>query len=281
MSAALDFIQRFLFEQHNIRGEIVSLHDSYQTIIEKQKYPAVIRELVGQLLAATVLLAETIKFKGQLTIQLDGDGPVTLLVAKCDHQRHVRALAQWDKQVEPINIHSALGQGRLVLTLEYDDKVKPYQSIIELKGQSIPAAIADYFKYSEQLETRLLLASDAHSAAGIMLQRMPGQVDAEVWNELEILLNTLTKDELLELSSADILRRLYHEYDIRLYDHETIAFQCRCSISRMERAVKTLGEKDAMDILKSSREIVVTCDYCQHEYSFDKNQVLDIFARKD
>lgn len=274
-----DQIQRFLFEQHNVRGEIACLHRSYQTIIQQQAYPAAIRELLGQLLSATVLLAETIKFKGQLTIQLDSDGPVTMLVAKCDHDKNVRALAKWDVAVEPINARVGLGQGRLVLTLEYDDKVKPYQSIIELKDFDIATAIASYFKQSEQLETRLFLASDANCAAGMLLQVMPGQLDESVWHELELLLGTLTSEELLTLNTDTILTRLYHEYDLRLYDPEPIAFKCRCSVERMQHAIKTLGQSEAMAILKEKNEIVVCCDYCQQEYSFDEDQVAELFIK--
>ena len=274
-----DFIQRFLFDNYNIRGEFVRLEKSYQAIIEQHNYPPVISELVGQSLMTAVLLTETMKFNGQMTLQLQSDGPVSLLVAQCNHKRHIRALAKWRKDVEPINIKSALGKGNIMITVEYDDKVNPYQSIIPLEHKNVSDAVANYFICSEQLPTKFVLACDNNNAAGIMLQVMPGDVDNDLWHEITALANTLTQSELLDLGVETILQRLFHEHDVRLFDKEEVTFRCKCTIQRMERAIITIGEEEANDILKTSKEIMITCDFCNSQFGFNKNQVTEIFSR--
>ena len=279
-----DTCQRFLFEQHAIRGERVHLDASFHTIMEQHQYPAVIRELLGEALVAAVLLAETIKFDGQLTLQFQSDGPVSMLVAKCDSKGNIRGLAQWSDDVLPLNVPSALGKGQLAVTIEYDKQVKPYQSIIPIHHQTVAKALEAYFMQSEQLPTRIYTAMGEQSAAGMLLQALPSELDSanqEAWTELGMLADTLTTSELLELDTNVLLHRLFHEHDVRLFDAKPIQFKCRCAIEGMQQAIITLGEKEANDILLSNNEIAVTCEYCNNEYAFDKNQIDDIFKNRN
>lgn len=279
-----DICQRFMFEHAPIRGELVRLGESYRTIVHQHHYPSVIRELLGEALVAAVLLTEVIKFNGELTLQFQSDGPVTLLVAKCNSQGMVRGLATWRDDVLPINIPSALGEGQLVVTISYDEQVKPYQSVIPIRHQTISQALEVYFIQSEQLPTRLYVAVSAEAVSGLLLQMLPNESSEtlnETWEEAVILADTLNTDELLTLDHSEILRRLYHEHDIRLFDARSIAFKCRCSPERMAGAILALGEAEAAVMLQTNKEIVVTCEYCNNIYGFDKAQVLDIFAEHE
>ena len=276
-----DTCQRFMFEQAPIRGELVHLGECYRTIINQHAYPGVIRELLGEALVAAVLLAEIIKFDGELTLQFQSDGPVSMLVAKCNSQGHIRGLATWHDDVLPINIPSALGEGQLVVTIAYDDKVKPYQSIIPIKHQTIAQALEAYFKQSEQLPTRFIIAVSAQAATGLLLQVLPSESSetlANTWEEAVMLADTLQANELLTLENAEVLRRLYHEHDVRLFESKPITFKCRCSLERMQGAIVTLGEDEAHQMLQTNKEITVTCEYCNNAYGFDRAQVVDIFS---
>lgn len=279
-----DICQRFMFEQAPIRGELVRLNESYRTIIHQHHYPSVIRELLGEALVAAVLLTELIKFNGELTLQFQSDGPVTLLVAKCNSQGIIRGLATWRDDVLPINIPSALGEGQLVVTISYDEQIKPYQSIIPICHQTISQALEVYFMQSEQLPTRLYMAVSTEAASGFLLQVLPNESSEtlhDTWEEAVILADTLAAGELLTLDHGEILRRLYHEYDVRLFDARSITFKCRCSPERMAGAIMTLGEAEANVMLQMNKEIVVICEYCNNTYGFDKAQVLDIFSKHE
>jgi molecular chaperone Hsp33 len=277
-----DSIQRFMFEKSAIRGELVHLDESFHTIMHQHQYPAVMRELLGEALVAVVLLSDTIKFDGQLTLQFQGDGPVSMLVAKCDSKGNIRGYAAWDDEVLPINVPSIFENGQLIVTIEYDKKVKPYQSIIPINRQTVPQALEAYFMQSEQLPTRIYTAVGTEHAAGMLLQVLPSELhsaDQEAWVEVVTLADTLTHQELIEIDNQTLLYRLYHEHDLRLFDENSIAFKCRCSVDRMQNAIRTLGEKEAFEVLSTNKEIEVTCEFCNNKFAFDKNQVQDIFSQ--
>lgn len=276
-----DSIQRFMFETSAIRGELVHLDDSFHSIMHQHQYPQVIRELLGEALVAVVLLSDTIKFDGQLTLQFQGDGPVKMLVAKCDSQGAIRGYAAWDEEVLPINVPAAFENGQLVVTIEYDKKVKPYQSIIPISRQSVTQALEAYFMQSEQLPTRIYTSVGTEHAAGMLLQVLPSEMHSanqETWVEVVTLADTLTHQELIELENQTLLHRLYHEHDLRLFDEKPIVFKCRCSKARMENAIRTLGEKEALEILATNEEIEVKCEFCANTYAFDKAEVQSIFS---
>ncbi len=275
-----DSISRFTFQRQAIRGALVHLDDSFNKIMEAHQYPAVIRSLLGEALISVVLLTHTIKFDGQLTLQLQGDGPVTLLVAKCDSEHHIRGLAQWQKDILPMDVPAALGKGRLVVTIDYDKKVQPYQSIIPIEHQTIPQALEAYFMTSEQLPTRIYTAVSESRVSGLLLQALPEELhkaDQSDWVEVSLLADTITAAELLELDNTTLLKRLFNEYDICLFDPTAISFKCRCSVERMKRAIITLGEQEARQLLRTNKEIEVTCEYCNNQYAFNAADINEIF----
>jgi molecular chaperone Hsp33 len=276
-----DTLQRFLFEQIGVRGEIIHLDASYRAIINQRNYPKVVRNLLGELLAATVLLSAPLKTSGSLIMQVHGDGPVSLLVAQADYESHVRGLAHWEGEVPEDSFMAALGHGRLVITIDPGQGSERYQGIVELSADSLAASIENYFTQSEQLATFLFLTANETSAVGLLLQVLPHQENQQqtvIWEHLMHLSRTITAEELLELPNSEILRRLYHEEDIRLFDSEPISFRCGCDRNKMEVAIRTLPYQEVLEILKEENTVTATCEFCNHSYQFDAVDVEKIFA---
>jgi len=279
-----DQLQRFLFETANIRGEMVRLNSTYAAITERHPYPIAVQQFLGQALAATALLSATIKFSGRLTMQIQGDGPVNLLVAQSDEKFHLRGLAKWEKEQEPIanDFTKAFGAGQLAITIA-PTKGERYQGIVSLDTKDLATALETYFHQSEQLPTCLCLFADTETAAGILLQAMPCDTSEQryqFWENIVHLTRTLTTEEALSLSNQTILKRLFAEEDIRLFNAEPIQFRCECSLEKMERALVILGKEEVYDILKTNREVTVTCEFCHNYYHFDKSEADRIFSNQ-
>lgn len=278
-----DSAQRFLFADANIRGELVHLSDSFVTIMQQRNYPQFVQQFLGEVLVAAVLLASTIKFEGELTIQLATDGPINMLVAKCSNTLDIRGLVNWQQEAAAVDLVAALGQGKLVITVTPKKKTGYYQSIVPLAHRSVAAAIEHYFAQSEQLTTRLWLAVGARGAAGMLLQLLPDADTEEgqaYWQHLVTLANTTTRQELIGLDNFTLLRRLYHEEVLRVFDHRPVRFRCTCTVARMEGAILAMGEQESQLLLSTNKEIAVTCEYCNHSFVFDKVDVAQIFASK-
>lgn len=279
-----DTLQRFIFEHSDVRGEIAHLNESFTTITKQHAYPSSIHNLLGEALVASVLLCATLKFQGELTLQFQSEGPLKLLVVKCNSQYHIRGVAQFDKQKIKIdeNPASILGDGQLVVTLQTKDKKNYYQSIIPLHKQGIAHSLENYFAQSEQLVTKLWLAVDSNNAAGILLQLLPEQTTRDreyFWEHAVRLGETLSADELLHLDNQTLLTRLFHDQDIRLFPSQPIQFACTCNKHRMENAIRTLGQVEAQSLLNKKQTIVVTCEFCNHHFSFDKIDVAAVFKQ--
>jgi len=269
-----DFLQRFLFENAPVRGEIVHLGESYQTIIDQHEYPPFIKKLLGEVLIATILLSATIKFNGRLTVQFKGKGKLKLLVAQCNEQFQIRGLAQFDPDLREEEVLAALKNG--VLGIMIDPEVaggRQYQGIVEWQGNSVAESLEGYFLQSEQLPTRLWISLNETSASGFLLQVMPSEkpeLYQNDWEHLVHLTNTLTDNELLNLDNSALLKRLYVEEDVRLFEQIPVGFRCTCSYQRSEHAIELLGKKEAEDELKTKENIIVSCEFCNTEYVFDK-----------
>lgn len=279
-----DQLQRFLLEGANIRGEIVRLNSAYTAITERHPYPLSVQRFLGQALAANALLSATIKFSGRLTLQTQGDGPLNMLVVQSDEKFHLRGLAKWEKNQEPIpdNFNQAFGAGHLAITIAPKEGER-YQGIVSLEADNLAGTIENYFHQSEQLPTCLCLFADEKTAAGILLQAMPADTTEEryhFWENVIHLTKTLTAEEALHLPNKTILHRLFSSEDIRLFNAEPVAFHCECSVEKMERALLILGKQDVYDILKNNREVTVTCEFCHNYYHFDKSQIDTIFSKQ-
>lgn len=266
-----DTLQRFIFEQAPIRGEIVRLNATWQAVLERRDYPLAVRTLLGETMAAAALLAATIKFKGSFIMQVQGNGPVSLLVVECTSDNTLRAVAHWDDDVQPGPLVDMLGDGRLVITVNPSEGTERYQGIVALEGDSIAAALENYLTRSEQLDTRLWLTADDGQATGMLLQRLPGTTgeDEDAWPRAVHLGTTLTRDELLALPAAEIVHRLYHEEDIRLFEGEPLSFRCSCSRERVTMMLRVLGSEEIHGILNEQGVIKVDCEFCGQHYELD------------
>ncbi len=278
-----DCLRRFVFENTDVRGELVWLDASWRAVLERQSYPAPVRDLLGQAMAAAVLLSATIKFDGFLQLQLQGDGPVSLLLIEATAARTVRGLARWNGDVEGMDFRALVGeQARLMLTIDPGQGGERYQGVVPVERDSLAATLEDYFAQSEQLATRLWLAAGEERAAGMLLQQLPrGGSDEENWNRDVMLGETLTDDELLTLSAQDILHRLYHEEDLRLFDSEPVSFRCSCSRERIETMLRGLGYDEVRSVLEEQGAVSVSCEFCRQEYRLDAVDVEGLFAASD
>ncbi|HEB97975.1 MAG TPA: Hsp33 family molecular chaperone HslO [Thiotrichales bacterium] len=276
-----DVLQRFLFERTNVRGGLVHLDATWQAVLERHDYPPLIRDLLGQAMAAAVLLSTTIKFGGSLTIQLTGQGPLSMLVVQASAGRTLRGLAHWRESLPASGrLDELAGDARLVITIDPGEGRERYQGIVPVEGEaSLAGALASYFRQSEQLETRLWLAADEHRAAGMLLQSLPGETeDADAWDRTTHLGTTLTDGELLSLDHREILRRLFHEEDVRLFETEPVSFRCGCSRERIENVLRGLGYDEVTDILREEGQVKVGCEFCNQQYFFDAVDVEQLFA---
>ena len=277
-----DTLQRFLFEHAPIRGEVAHLDATWRAVLERHDYPPVLRTVLGELMAAGALLAATLKFDGSIILQLQGSGPVKLIVVECTSEQTLRATAKWDGALPDADAGLAelLGDGRFVITLVPRDGRQTYQGIVAIDPAGVAASLEHYMQSSEQLDTRLWLAAGEEHAAGLLLQKLPerAEPDEDSWNRATQLAATLTTPELLKLPPQTLLHRLYHEEDIRLFDPRPVSFRCSCSNDRVVAMLRMLGYAEVRSILEERDAVEVTCDFCNRAYRFDSVDAEQLFA---
>jgi len=274
-----DSLHRFLFEQLTVRGEIVHLATAWRTVLERRAYPPAVRQVLGEATAAAALLSATVKFDGLLTLQIQAKGPLRLVVVQVTSQRTLRALARWDGEPALTPLRDLCGDGTLTLTIDPGQGREPYQGMVSLYGDTLAEALEEYFARSEQLPTRIHLTADEGIAAGLLLQRLPGtDIDADAWNRLKTLVATLQPIELLELDAPVLLRRLFHEEDVRLFEPDAFCYRCTCSRERTATMLHTLSEDELRQILDERGAIHVDCEFCGHRYAFDSIDIAGLFA---
>lgn len=275
---------RFLFDDTDIRGEIVTLNQSLTDIFAVQSYPAPIATLLGEFLAAASLLSSTLKFAGTLTIQARGDGDLPLIMAEVSHQKKIRGVAQVNEtaSLENRTLRSLLGNGMLSIIID-PDKGERYQGIVGLEGDSLAECLEGYFMQSEQLPTRIWLRSADGIASGMLLQRLPTQiaseeVNADAWETQVHLASTTSEDELLHLPHVTLLHRLFHETNVRVFEPEPIQFSCTCSKARSSQTLKRLEQQELYQIIEEDGKICVDCHFCGHQYVYLKEDIDALFA---
>jgi molecular chaperone Hsp33 len=280
MATSHDSLQRFVFEGAPVRGEIVHLDATWRAVLERHEYPLALRTVLGELMAAAALLSSTIKFTGSLIMQVQGSGPVKLLVVECTSDQTMRATAKWDEPLEGTDFRDLVGSGRFVMTIAPEDARQTYQGVVTLEGTDVSGALEHYMATSEQLDTRLWLAADGEHAAGMMLQRLPGsnEADPDTWNRAIQLTHTVTSHELLKLPAREIIHRLYHEEDIRLFEPRVMSFRCSCSRERVVNMLRLLGREEVMSILHEREAVEVNCEFCNRHYRFDAVDAEQIFV---
>ena len=279
-----DTLTRFILESRPVRGEIVYLNKSYREILNRHPYPLAVQMLLGQALAAASLLSATLKYEGALIIQVQGNGPVSLLLAQANSEHQIRGLANWQGNI-PDNFNEALGEGHLVITIDPGVGAERYQGIVDLTGNNLSRVIENYFYQSEQLPTYLFLTANQDTAAGFFLQVLPNNTDniehnnmnLTDWLHIEQLAKTLTPFELLHLPPQQILHRLFHEETVKIFESEPVEFFCRCSRDAMGRAIATMGKEEACQLSEEHQVVSVTCEFCHQKQDFDRIDIERIF----
>ena len=293
-----DTLRRFLFENLAVRGELVHLDATWQAILERHDYPRPVQKVLGELMSAVSLLIATLKFNGQLIAQIQGDGPVSLLVVEGTSQKTLRATANMKEGAEvssAATMQQLFGNARLVITLD-PEKGERYQGIVTLAGDNIADALTDYLLRSEQLDTDIWLVADDKRAAGLLIQKLPDtekvksgsnilsfdsaeeNIDLDGWNRIQQLSSTIKDEELLDLNAEEIIHRLYHEEDVRLFDAEHMSFRCSCSRERVEKMLFSLGVEEVKSMIEELNNIEVACEFCHHKYRFDAVDAEQIFT---
>ena len=286
-----DALSPFVFERAAVRGALVSLDACCRDILACHPYPAPLRRVLAELLAASALLASTLKFKGSLVVQLRGEGPVRLLVVECDAALKLRATAQWDGDVASLAADTDLAtlagggdRARLAITLDPKDGGPLYQGIVGLEAASIATLIEHYLTTSEQIESRLALATQGERVRGLLLQRLPGAgpEDEATWRRAAATTAALVPKDLLGAGSAeDFLRTRFPERDVRLFAARAARFACGCSAERIGNALRLLGRAEVEDILAEQGTIGVTCEFCNRRYTLVAADARALFVEQD
>lgn len=301
-----DRLHKFLFDAGStarspVRGEIVSLTATWKQIKERHRHPEPVMRLLGELVAASTLLSANLKFNGALIMQIHGDGPVRLLVVECNADLTVRATVKLSPGVAIANdasfssLVNADGRGRFVITLDPRDRSRgqqSYQGVVPLEGDSIAAALEGYMHRSEQLDTQLWLAADDEHANGLLLQKLPlegggrrshfdqhAEAHArEVWERAVTFANTLDRNELLRVDPQTLMRRLFWDETLAVYEPAPCAFRCSCTRERVAAMLVSLGEREVDETLAEMGAIHVDCEFCNKSYDFDTVDCAQLFA---
>ncbi len=276
-----DQLHRYLFENYAVRGELVTVSETWKQMLENHNYPLPVKTILGELLVATSLLTATLKFAGDITVQLQGDGPMSLAVINGNNRQQMRGVARVQGEIpEGADLKTLVGNGYLVITITPEEGER-YQGVVGLEGDTLAACLEDYFLRSEQLPTRLFIrtgeVAGTPAAGGMLLQVLPAQeTQAADFEHLSILTETIKADELLTLAAEDVLHRLYHEEEVRLYDPQDVEFKCTCSRERCADALRTLPDNEVDNIIAEEGEIDMNCDYCGSHYLFNAMDIAEI-----
>jgi molecular chaperone Hsp33 len=285
-----DQVRRFIVENQPVRGHWVRLDAAWRELKAHADYPQPVRELLGQAVAASVLFAATLKFNGTLTLQLQGDGAVGLLVAQCTHDYRLRAVARFDAdRVAEIDGKDAFRQlvgttGKVAVTVEADERSSRYQGIVPLQGGSLADSLEAYFASSEQLPTRLILAADDERGAGFLVQKVPGAARSdeseieETWQDAQKGIEKLSSADLLNRPVEELLEQGFAEHDMRLFRGAPVQFECRCNQARVSGLLRALGAEEVKDILQEQGSVTVTCEFCHRPYKFGPADIEALFS---
>lgn len=272
-------VRSFLFEALDIRGAWVQLGGAWQAMTAGRGYPDAARDLLGELAAATTLMGANLKQPARLTFQLRGDGAISTLLMDCDEQLRLRGMVRAQTDLVPGDLPSLLGAGAMTLTLDLPDSAQPYQSHVPLQGASLAAVFEHYLAQSEQSETRLWLTANGTTAAGLFLQALPGAAarDADGWNRVQCLADTVRPDELAELGLIKLIERLFSEEDVRVFDPRSITYCCPYDLDKILTMLKSVGRQECESILAEQGEIHVHDEVCNHDYRLDAAMVAALF----
>jgi len=289
-----DSLKKYLFEDRTVRVQAVRLHDTWQQAQAHHQYPQAVKRLLGELVAASTLLAANIKFDGSLLLQIQGDGPIALVVVECRSDLSLRATVKVREGHEVPesgtmqSLLNARGQGRFMVILDPKRKVpgqQAYQGIVPLEGETVAEALQHYMKASEQLDTRLWLAADDTHVAGLLVQRLPDHggltqeaKETDTWARAVHLASTVSGGELLQTELDTLIHRLYWEETLTAFEPLPVRWYCPCTRERVAGMLRSLGEAEVRDILQEQGKVDVSCDFCGKPYVFDAIDCAGLFA---
>lgn len=287
-----DLLHRFLFDDCDIRGEIVTLGDSYREVLSHNPQAPAIQRLLGEFLAAVGLLSSTLKFDGKIILQARGDGPLSTIMAECNHHNNLRGIVRMNAEVELSDelaqhggLQQLLGNGILVITIEpqrsenFSGTIERHQGIVPMDAHNLAGCLEHYFHQSEQLATRLWFAADNDVATGFLIQALPQQLitdeedNRDKWETVITLADTVKEEELLQLEHTNVLYRLFNEQPLRLFDPKTLRFACSCSRDRSANALLSIGREDVEALLVEKGSIDIDCQFCNQHYHFTAEEV--------
>jgi molecular chaperone Hsp33 len=272
----LNEVQSFVFEELSIRGAVVRLDETWKQVVALHHYPETIERLLGDSVTATVLLATGLKGRPGISLQLQGNGPVKLLLVQCSGTLKVRGMAQWRDDATDAPL---LGEGRLAVNIDPGSRGPQYQGIVPLAGTTLDECLEAYFERSEQLATRLYLRSHAGAVSGLMLQALPSAEDyGEALETLDALAATITGEELQAWDTATLLRRLFASYTLRLFEPRAVTHDCRCTAEHLAGIVRMLGAAEVNDILAEQGKVELTCEFCNRSFCYDETEIARILA---
>jgi molecular chaperone Hsp33 len=293
--AQSDTLRRFVFERYPFRGQLVHLGPAWAAMMEHHDYPPQVRDTLGEAVAAAALLSSTLKYDGLLSLQLRGAGPMHLMLVECTDGLSMRAVARFRDPPATFDLRVLSGDGTLTVTSESGEAANRYQGIVPLTGASMGDCLRAYFEHSEQLPTRLWLRADADSASGLLLQRLPvtsrpagvtesgagGVAEDEIedaWRRVQLVAGTVTPGELAQLDDRDLLRRLFAEDDVRMFQSAPVYFRCRCSRERVGNMLRALGREEVDSVLEEFGQVEVRCEFCSRSYRYDAVDATALFA---
>ncbi|WP_428087265.1 Hsp33 family molecular chaperone HslO [Candidatus Thioglobus sp.] len=272
---------RFLFKDLNVRGQHLSLNDTWQAMIQDRGYSAPVRKLFAELTALTIFLASGMKHQGKLTFQIQGDGAVSLLLVEVTNDLKIRGMVR-SKGVIKANdcLDKILGEGQIVATLYNAQTDHSFQSLVPKNSAGLIQTFEDYFSQSEQLDSKLWISSTQENLSAMLLQKMPETdgCNAEGWHTVGVLASTVTNEELNGLNAESLLGRLFHEENVQLFSPEKLHYECTQNRDKFEKIILNLGEQDARKLLEEQGEIAIHNEICNEHLFFDKEDINRIFT---
>lgn len=275
-----DAIQRFLFQEHDIRGQHIHLSQAWQSMLADRHYPLVLVKLLGELTAFAALLANGLKHPGRIILQVQGQGPVNLLVVEVTHELKLKSLAKTNAPItDQLSANELLGEGQILVTLENSLNDHLYQSYVSREGEQLIDALQNFLSQSEQLDSKLAIEVSEQAIGGLYLQKMPqtDEHDEDAWDRISHLTSTLKADELLDLDTPILLTRLFHEEVVELYEPKEAEYECIQDRQRVATMIQSLGEQEARQILADEGEIVVFNDMCNYHERFSAADIDELF----
>lgn len=281
---AQDVIQRFLFKEHSIRGQVIQLDEAWQKMTRDRHYPEVISQLLGELTAVSVILASGLKHDGKITLQIQGKGPVNLLVVEVTHDFKLRGVAKTSQPIEnQKTMDELLGNGQILVTLENTQTNSHFQSYVPREGATVAQCFETFFQQSEQLPSRLWLAADENQLGGLLLQKMPDtdNKDADAWDRVSHLAETVKDEELMQLPSEELLHRLFHEETVELFEGNAVVYECPQDKSRVDDMLRKLGEDEVREMLEEQGEIVIHNEICNYHIRYNAEDIDALFEKQE